>query len=70
MSVYAQLNGHFDFNRTPLAPPVTRVIAHEKLDQRASWDPHGVDGFYLGPASDHYRCYQAHITKNKRHAHC
>jgi hypothetical protein len=33
MSEYAQLNGHFDFSRTPLAPPGTRVIAHEKPDQ-------------------------------------
>jgi hypothetical protein len=39
MSAYAQINGHFDFNRMPLAPPETRVIAHEKPDQRASWDP-------------------------------
>jgi hypothetical protein len=36
MSAYAQLNGHFDFNRTPIAPPGTRVIAHEKPDHRAS----------------------------------
>jgi hypothetical protein len=26
---------------------------------------HGVDGYYLGPALDHYRCYQAHITRTK-----
>jgi hypothetical protein len=65
MSAYAQLNGHFDFNRTPLAPPGTRVIAHEKPYQRASWDPHGLGGYYLGPALDHYRCYQVHITKKK-----
>jgi hypothetical protein len=65
MSAYAQLNGHFDFNSTPLAPPGTRIIAHEKPDQRASWDPHGLDGYYLGPALDHYRCYQVHITKTK-----
>jgi hypothetical protein len=65
MSAYAQLNGHFDFNRTPLAPPGTRIIAHEKSDQRASWDPHGLDGYYLGPALDHYRCYQVHITKTR-----
>jgi hypothetical protein len=44
MSPYAQLNGNFDLNMTPLAPPGTGVIAHEKPDQRASWDPHGVDG--------------------------
>jgi hypothetical protein len=65
MSAYAQLNGHFDFNRTPLAPPGTRIIAHEKPDQRASWDPHGLDGYYLGPALEHYRFYQVHITKTK-----
>jgi hypothetical protein len=45
MSAYAQLNGHFDFNRTPLAPPGTRVIAHAKPYQRASRDPHGVDEY-------------------------
>jgi hypothetical protein len=65
ISAYAQLNGHFDFNRTPLAPPGTLIIAHEKPDQRASWDPHGLDGYYLGPALDQYRCYQVHITKTK-----
>jgi hypothetical protein len=57
MSAYSQLNGHFDFNITPLAPPGTRIIAHEKPDQRASWDPHGVDRYYLGPALDHYIFY-------------
>jgi hypothetical protein len=65
MSAYAQLNGNFDFNRAPLAPPGTRIVDHEKPDQRASWDPHGLDGYYLGPALDHYRCYQVHITKTK-----
>jgi hypothetical protein len=65
MSAYTQLNGHFDFNRTPLAPPGTRAIAHEKPDHRASWDPYGVDGYYLVPSLDHYRCYQVHVTKTK-----
>jgi hypothetical protein len=46
-------------------PPGTRIIAHEKPDQRASWDPHGFDGYYLSPALDHYRCYQVHITKTR-----
>jgi hypothetical protein len=65
ITAYDQLNGHFDFNRTPLAPPGTQIIAHEKPDQRAYWDPHGVDGYYLSPNLDHYRCYQVHITKTK-----
>jgi hypothetical protein len=55
MPAYAQLNGHYDFNGAPTAPPGTRIVANEKPEQRASWDPHGVDGYYLGPALDHYR---------------
>jgi hypothetical protein len=65
MAAYAQLNGHFYCNRTLLAPPGTRVIAHEKLYQRTSWDTHGLDGYYLRPALDHYIYYQFHITKIK-----
>jgi hypothetical protein len=66
MSAYAQLNGHFYLNRTTMSPPGTRIIAHEKPDQRSSWYPHGVYGYYLGPALDHYRCYQVHITNVTR----
>ena len=48
LSAEAQLNGAFDFNRTPLAPPGTQVIVHETHDNRRTWAPHGVDGWYLG----------------------
>ena len=33
LSPYAQLEGAFDFNRTPPAPPGTPVIVHEKPTQ-------------------------------------
>jgi hypothetical protein len=67
MFAHAQLNGYFDFNRMPMATPGTRTrtTTHEKPDQLASWYPHGVDGYYMSPALDHYRCYQVHITKTK-----
>jgi hypothetical protein len=65
VSAHAQLYGHYDFNQAPMAPPGTRVVAHEKPQQRAIWDPHGVDGWYLGPAPDHYRCYRVYINKTK-----
>jgi hypothetical protein len=65
VSSYAQLYDHCDFNQAPMAPPGTRVIAHENPKQRASWDPHGVDGWYLGPYPDHYHCYRVHINKTK-----
>jgi len=65
LSAYAQLHGQFDFNRTPMAPPGTRVVAHEKPSQRASWAPHGEDGWYIGPALEHYRCYKVYINKTR-----
>ena len=54
LSAEAHLNGAFDFNRTPMAPPGTRVILHEIPAKRGTWAPHGVDGWFLGPALDHY----------------
>ena len=53
LSAESQLNGAFDFNRTPLAPPGTRVVVHKTPDNRRTWVPHRVDGRYLGPALDH-----------------
>jgi len=59
LSAWAQLHGLFDFNRTPLAPPGIRVLVHEKPHARDStWSPHAVDGWYVGPALDSYRCYR------------
>ena len=55
LSAYAHLYGQFDFNATPLAPPGTRVVVHNKPDNRASWDPNGKDGFYIGPSMHHYQ---------------
>jgi hypothetical protein len=63
LSAYAQVHGAFDFNRTPLAPPGTKVLVHEKPDVRASWAAHAVDGWYVGPALLHYRCYRVWITE-------
>ena len=37
LSAYAQLPGAFDFNCTPLAPPVTKIIIRDKPTIRGSW---------------------------------
>lgn len=65
LSAYAQIKGPFDFNKTPLAPPGIKVVVHEKPQNRATWDAHGVDGFYLGPAMESYRCYHTFISKTR-----
>ena len=59
----AILNGVFNYDRTPLAPPGTRVIVHEAPSVRQTWAPHGVDGWYIGGAPKHYRCHRCYIPK-------
>jgi hypothetical protein len=59
------LFGQYDFNRDPMAPPRTRIIAHETPVRRRTWAPHGQDGWYIGPALEHHRCYMVYITKTR-----
>jgi hypothetical protein len=66
VSAYAQLNGPFDFNHTPVTPPGLWVIFHEKPQQRKTWAPHGVNGFYLGPTMEHYRCYHIYFSVTRQ----
>ena len=54
LSAHEQLHGIHDFNATPLAPPGTKCIAHEKSSQRGTWAPHGQHGWYVGAAPEHY----------------
>jgi hypothetical protein len=61
LSAYACLNGSFDFNKTPLAPPGTQVVVHTTPELRTNMAPHGVDGWYVGPSAEHYRCYKCYI---------
>ena len=65
LSAYAQLFGAFDYNRTPLAPPGIRILIHEKPAVRETWAPHAVDGWYIGPAMFHYRCFRVWATETQ-----
>jgi aspartokinase-like uncharacterized kinase len=63
ISAYDGIHGHkHDHDAHPLAPCGTPVIVHEAPDKRTSWGPHGLPGFYLGPAMDHYRCYRIYVV--------
>ena len=55
LSAHAQMHGHFDLNRTPLAPHGIRVLVHIKPSNHTMWSPHGADGWYTGPALESYR---------------
>ena len=61
LSSYVATFGNFNFNQTPLAPPGTCVLVHKTTEKRSSFAPHGIDGWYIGPSLDHYRCYNCYI---------
>jgi hypothetical protein len=70
LSAYNYLFGVHNFNAHPMAPPGIKVIAHEKPAKRASWATHGIDGWYIGPTYEHYRCYRIYATKTRAERIC
>jgi hypothetical protein len=65
LSAATHIYGQYDFNRALMAPPGTRIISHDTPNRRRAWAPHGQDGWYIGPALEHYRCYTVYTTKTK-----
>jgi len=57
VSAYAHLYGTFDYNKHPLAPLGCAVQMHEKPQLRKTWDPHSIDGWYVGTSLEHYRAH-------------
>ena len=62
ISAYEGMHGKkYDFVAHPIYPPGVRVVVLEPTDKRESWAPHGLEGFYLGPAPDTYQSYRCWI---------
>lgn len=63
VSAWEGLHGRkYDFLAHPIAPSGMRVLVFETPDERGTFAPHGVDGFYLGPVVDAYRCFRCFVT--------
>ncbi|KAL7550663.1 hypothetical protein ACHAWF_013882 [Thalassiosira exigua] len=56
ISAYTYLECHHDYNHVPFVPMGWRALVYEDPERRASWAYHGVEGFAVAPAPDHYRC--------------
>jgi hypothetical protein len=65
-SAWESLFGAYNYDATPMGPAGSRVIIHSKASLRRSWDFRGHDGFYVGPALQHYRCYR--VLSKESHA--
>jgi hypothetical protein len=51
-----EVNGIFDYNKTPPAPLGTKGLVYDDPKVQASWAPHGTDAYYVGPELKHYHC--------------
>ena len=61
LSAYAYVYGPYNFNKYPMAPPVTRVVFHKKSGNCTSWGFHGTPGWYIVPSLKHYRCIHCYM---------
>ena len=65
LSAYTHIFGEFYFNCTPLAPPGTQLVVHNRANYCASWAPHGKDGWYIGPEMEHYIFHKTYIPNTR-----
>ena len=65
LSAHALLNGLYNFNTTPMAPPGSKILVHEKIALRGTWAAHAVSAWYLGPDLHHYRCYHVYTAETR-----
>ena len=61
VSAWAFLRGPWSFTATPIAPLGTKVVVFEDPKTRPSWATHGVDGWYVGPAFNHFHEFTVFI---------
>ena len=70
VSAYAYLWGQHDYNANPYAPLGCKVEAHVVPGKQETWAPHTVSGYYIGNASQHYRCHEIYIPDTKETQTC
>ena len=65
ISAHTTMEGKFDCKKTPLASTAIKVIVYENTNKRRTWGHHGVQGWYIGLAVKHYRCYKVNIFNTR-----
>ena len=62
---YSVLEGIHDFNRHPWALLGTRGTIFNPPETRTSFGPHAIDAWYIGPAPQHYCCYNFFLPSTR-----
>ena len=61
LSAWAAMEGEYHFDATPIAPPGTQLMMHEKPNRRPTWGPNAKKAWYLGPCFKHYRSVRGFV---------
>ena len=65
ISAYEELNGEFDYNKTPLVPVGTESIIYNDPEDRNSFEPRAIKAIAVGRAKLHYRCLKFWIPATR-----
>ena len=65
ISSYTELNGPYNWNRYPLAPPGCKAIIYEAPAVRGSWAACGTNAWLLSASKDHYQCNLYYVPKTQ-----
>ena len=62
ISSYQEMEGVFDFDKTPISILGSKSLSYIDPDTRAAWEQHAEDGLYIGRCPMHYRLLEFFIT--------
>jgi hypothetical protein len=65
MSAYKAINGPYNWNQFPLAPPGCKVVICKAPESCGSWASRGANAWGVGPSMDQYRCNHFFIPKTQ-----
>jgi hypothetical protein len=66
-SANKEVNGKFDYNKTPLAPLGTKGLVYNDPAIRASWASHSTNVHYIGLALKHYWCLRCYMPSTRQY---
>jgi hypothetical protein len=62
---YKAFNGPYDWNRYHLTSLGCKAVIYEDGNTHGSWVSRGINGWYLGPLLNHYRCYVYYVPETR-----
>ena len=58
LSAWASMEGELHFDATPVAPPGSEMLMHQKPGRRKTFGLNAIKVWYLGPCLNHYRTFR------------